>query len=202
MFYYLKGTVALMDANLAVIDCNGVGYACHCTTFTQSQLRVGKPAQLFTYCNIREDAFDIYGFATREELRSFEMLLGVSGVGTKAALAILSSTTPDQFSLAILSGDEKTLTAAPGVGKKLAQRILLELKDKLAAQQTEFDFSGGGTPAVAAVRGTKAQEASAALAALGYSSSDIAVALKGVDAEALSGEDIIKQGLRTMVRKF
>jgi Holliday junction DNA helicase RuvA len=163
---------------------------------------VGKPAQLFTYCNIREDAFDIYGFATREELRSFEMLLGVSGVGTKAALAILSSTTPDQFSLAILSGDEKTLTAAPGVGKKLAQRILLELKDKLAAQQTEFDFSGGSTPAVAAVRGTKAQEASAALAALGYSSSDIAVALKGVDVEALSVEDIIKQGLRNMVLKF
>ncbi len=203
MFYYIKGTVALLDANLAVLDCGGVGYACHTTTYTQGQLRVGQQAQLFTYCNIREDAFDIYGFSTREELHDFELLLGVSGVGTKAALSILSVTTPEQFVLAVLSGNEKALTAAPGVGKKMAQRILLELKDKLAASQNELDFSSSGSEAVSATgRGTSAQEASAALAALGYNQSDIAAALKGVDVEHLPVEEIVRQCLRNMVLKF
>ena len=127
-FYYLEGTIALLDANLAVIDCGGVGYGCATTRYTLSQLKTGQRHRLYTYCNIREDAFEIYGFSTRDELRCFEMLLGVTGVGPKAALAILSATTPDGFRLAVLTGDEKTLTAAAGVGKKLAQRILLELR--------------------------------------------------------------------------
>ena len=131
MFYYFNGEVTLLESNLAVIDCGGVGYACRTSSYTLSRLHVGERARLYTYCSIREDAFDIYGFSTREELRNFELLLGVTGVGAKAALAILSSTTPDRFALAIFSQDEKALTAAPGVGKKLAQRILLELKDKL-----------------------------------------------------------------------
>ena len=197
MFYYLKGTVALMDANLVVLDCAGVGFACHTSTWTQGQLRTGQTVQLYTYCNIREDAFDIYGFATREELHHFELLLGVSGVGTKAALAILSACSPEQFTLAVISGDEKALTAAAGVGRKLAQRILLELKDKLSGT-AELDFSAGSSGSPAA-HGTHAQEAAAALATLGYTQSDIAAALKGVDVENLPVEEIVRQGLRNMV---
>ncbi len=135
-YYYLNGTVALLDANLAVIDCGGVGYACHTTTYTQSQLTVGQTAKLYTYCSIREDAFDIFGFSSREEKACFERLLSVSGVGPKAALAILSASTPQAFTLAIVTGDEKALTRAPGIGKKLAQRILLELKDKLGSLES------------------------------------------------------------------
>ena len=135
MFYYLNGTVALLDANLAVIDCGGVGYACHTSNYTLARLQNGKPAKLFTYCNIKEDAFDIYGFSTREELDCFRRLIGVTGVGTKAALAILSAVSPDQLTLAVMTQDDKTITMAQGVGKKLAQRIILELKDKLGASQ-------------------------------------------------------------------
>ena len=120
MFYYLNGTITVLDTGLAVVDCGGVGYACHTTNYTLSKLQVGKQAKLFTYCNIKEDAFDIYGFSTREELNCFERLLGVGGVGPKAALAILSVVTPDQFLLAVMTQDEKTLTMAQGVGKKMA----------------------------------------------------------------------------------
>ena len=107
MFYYLNGTVALLDANLAVIDCGGVGYACHTSNYTLARLQNGKPAKLFTYCNIKEDAFDIYGFSTREELDCFRRLIGVTGVGTKAALAILSAVSPDQLTLAVMTQDAK-----------------------------------------------------------------------------------------------
>ena len=137
MFYYLNGEITLMEGNLAVVDCGGVGYACRTTSYTLSKLRVGQTAKLFTYCNIREDAFDIYGFSTRDELRCFELLLGVTGVGPKAAIAILSSTSPERFMLAIMTQDEKSLTVAQGVGKKLAQRIILELKDKMARETAE-----------------------------------------------------------------
>ena len=138
MFYYLNGTITLLDANLAVVDCGGVGYACHTTNYTLARLQLGKPAKLFTYCNIKEDAFDIFGFSTREELNCFERLLGVTGVGPKAALAILSVVSPEQLTLAVMTQDDKTITMAQGVGKKLAQRIILELKDKLGASQLEL----------------------------------------------------------------
>ena len=128
MFYYLNGVISAIEANLAVVDCGGVGFACNTTGYTLSQLQVGKQQKLFTHCNVREDAFDIYGFSTKEELSCFERLIGVSGVGPKAGLAILSAMTPSQFSLAVMTGDEKTLTMAQGVGKKMAQRIILELK--------------------------------------------------------------------------
>ena len=131
MFYYLQGPITIMDANLAVVDVNGAGYACHTTATTLGQLKLNQAARLYTHCNIREDAFDIFGFATREELRYFQLLLGVSGVGPKAALAILSVTTPQTISLAVMTGAERALSAAPGVGKKLAQRVILELKDKI-----------------------------------------------------------------------
>jgi len=155
MFYYLNGTITLLDANLAVVDCGGVGYACHTTNYTLARLQLGKPAKLFTYCNIKEDAFDIFGFSTREELNCFERLLGVTGVGPKAALAILSVVSPEQLTLAVMTQDDKTITMAQGVGKKLAQRIILELKDKLGASQLELntaEFAGSGAP----VRGSRA----------------------------------------------
>ena len=139
MFYYLNGTVTLLDANLAVVDCGGVGYACYTSNYTLARLQLGKPAKLFTYCNIKEDAFDVFGFSTREELDCFKRLLGVTGVGTKAALAILSVVSPDQFTLAVMTQDIKTLTMAPGVGIKLAQRVLLELKDKIAGSHLELN---------------------------------------------------------------
>ena len=196
MFYYLNGTITLLDANLAVVDCGGVGYACHTTNYTLSKLQVGKQAKLFTFCNIKEDAFDIYGFSTREELSCFEKLLGVGGVGPKAALAILSVVTPDQFTLAVMTQDDKTLTMAQGVGKKLAQRILLELKDKLASSQLE---RSGAQMDASPVHGSKSAEASAALASLGYSQQEIASALKGVDVNAMSVEQIVRHALRAMV---
>ena len=199
MFYYLNGTVAAMDANLAVIDCGGVGYACFTTGYTLSQLQIGKQQKLFTYCHIREDAFDIYGFSAKEELNCFLRLIGVSGVGPKAALAILSALTPSQFSLAVVTGDEKTLTMAQGVGKKMAQRIILELKDKVSDDLQGASVSVSAVPV--AVSGNKVAEATAALASLGYSQSEIGMALKGIDVENLSVEDIVRSGLRAMVMK-
>ena len=120
MFYYLDGAVAEILPGLAVIDCGGVGYACLTTNHTLSQLRKGERGKLYTYLNVGESVFDLYGFASSKELESFRMLLGVSGVGPKAALAILSACTPEALALAVVSGDEKALTAAPGVGKKIA----------------------------------------------------------------------------------
>ena len=200
MFYYLNGTVTLLDANLAVVDCGGVGYACYTSNYTLARLQLGKPAKLFTYCNIKEDAFDVFGFSTREELDCFKRLLGVTGVGTKAALAILSVISPDQLTLAVMRQDDKTITMAQGVGKKLAQRIILELKDKLGASQLELntaELAGVGVP----VRGSKSAEATAALVGLGYSQTEAAAALKGLDVEKLSIEDIIRQALRAAARQ-
>ena len=199
MFYYLKGTVALLEANLAVVDCGGVGFACNTTTYTQGQLRVSQPCTLYTHCHVQEDAFDVYGFATRRELECFRMLIGVTGVGPKAALAILSSMDPDRFTLAVLSGDEKALTTAKGVGKKMAQRIILELKDKLGST-TELDFSGSSGGVAVPSAGGNSAEVFAALAALGYSQSDIAVALRGVDLDSMSVQDGIRAGLRAMMQ--
>lgn len=201
MFYYLNGEIALLEENLAVIDCNGVGYACYSTTYTLSKLRVGQRAKLYTYCNIREDAFDIFGFSTREELRCFEMLLGVTGVGPKAAQAILSAVSPERFTLAVMTQDEKALIAAQGVGKKLAQRIILELKDKLGSAVTEVDFSSGGASVIAPQSGSNLALAQAALAELGYSHSEISAALKGIQAEKMTTEEIIRQCLRAMVMR-
>ena len=199
LFYYLSGTVAILEAGSAVVDCGGVGYACYVTSYTQSQLQMGKQCKLYTHCAIREDAVDIFGFATREERNCFERLLTVSGVGPKAALAILSSATPERFTLAVVTGDEKTLTAAPGVGKKLAQRIILELKDKIAGEQ--MDPNPTAVLHGAAPESGKVAEATAALAVLGYSQSEIGMALRGIHVDALSVEEIVRQCLRAMVLK-
>ena len=197
MYYYVNGTVAEIGPNLAVIDCGGVGYACATTNYTLAQLKRGEQAKLYTYLHVREEIFDLYGFSTQAELSSFKMLLWVSGVGPKAALAILSSGTPDQLALSIVTGDEKSLTGVPGIGKKIAQRIILELKDKLAKEQTGFDARMGTLSPIPA--GGKTQEAASALAVLGYSSQEISAALKGVDA-ALPVEEMIRIALKKMAR--
>ncbi len=202
MFYYLNGKITVLEAGLAVVDCAGVGYACHCSNYTQSQLRVGEEHRLFTHVNVKEDAFDIFGFSGREELRLFELLTGVTGVGPASALAILSVLSPDQLTLAILTGDEKSITRAKGVGAKSAKRIILELKDKIGG---ELDFSAGpeGSSSTAAVYtdGSRVALATAALAELGYSQSEAASALKGADAEHMSVEELVRYGLRAMVMK-
>lgn len=201
MFYYVNGTVAHIAPYLAVIDCGGVGYACRTTNVTLGSLSVGKPGKLFTYLNVREDAMELYGFATEEELKCFELLIGVSGVGPKAALSILSSSPPERLAMSIITGDEKSLTAAPGIGKKIAQRIILELKDKLAKGQ--LGSSGGevyGGAGVTIIPENKLSEASAALAVLGYSQSEIAMALKGIDMDNLPLEQIIKLALKKMMK--
>ena len=201
MFYYVSGTVAHVAPQLAVIDCGGVGYACKTTTMTLSVLEVGKASKLYTYLNVREDAMELYGFASENELNCFQMLIGVSGVGPKAALSILSSVPPEQLALAIITSDEKVLTSAPSIGKKIAQRIILELKDKLAKGQlgamTGEAYAGSG---VTVIPENKVSEASAALAVLGYSQSEIGMALKGIEIDSLTLEQIIKQALRQMMK--
>lgn len=199
MLYYLNGTITVLEENLAVVDCGGVGFACHTTSYTLAKLKVGEQHKLYTYCNIREDAFDIFGFSTKEELNFFEQLLGVSGVGPKAALAILSALPPDRLSLAIMTGDEKILTTANGVGKKMAQRVILELKDKIGQAVAEPSTSGGTSGAFVPVGALS--EASAALASLGYSQSEIGRALQGIDVEHLPVEEIVRKALRAMITK-
>ncbi|MEE0611227.1 MAG: Holliday junction branch migration protein RuvA, partial [Oscillospiraceae bacterium] len=166
---------------------------------TIRQLKKGEVKRLYTYLNVGDGIFELYGFATEQELNSFKLLIGVSGVGPKAALAILSVGTPEHLTMAVITGDEKALTAAPGVGKKLAQRILLELKDKIAKETQEIGLpaSAGGA---ALGSGSKAAEAAAALAVLGYTQQDISAALKGVDVETLPLEEIVRQSLKKMVK--
>ncbi len=200
MFYYLNGTVAHIEPYLAVIDCGGVGYACRTTTYTLANLKKGEPGKLYTYLNVREDAMELYGFATQEELTLFQQLISVSGVGPKAALSILSASTPANLALSIITGDEKALTCAQGIGKKIAQRVILELKDKLSKGQT-ISAGGGAVPgaAVTIIPDNKLSEASAALAVLGYSQSEINIALKDVDLTQPL-EQIIRQALKKMVK--
>ena len=199
MLYYVSGPVAVLEPGLAVIDCGGVGYGCRVTAYTAAQLKLNQTAKLFITESIREDAFDLYGFISREEQRCYEMLTSVTGVGPKAAMAILSAG-PQNFTLAVMTGDEKMLTAAQGVGKKLAQRIILELKDKIGGASTELDFSTGPVVSAPAAQGNNAAMAHAALQELGYSAAEVQQALKGVDPKA-STEEMIRYALRQMVMK-
>ena len=198
MLYYVSGTVTVLEPGLAVIDCGGVGYGCRVTAYTAAQLKLNQPAKLFITEAIREDAYDIYGFSSREEQRCYELLTTVNGVGPKAAMAILAAG-PQNFTLAVMTGDEKLLTAAQGIGKKIAQRIILELKDKVGGGSVELDFSGPTVSAPAAPNNSLAM-ANAALQELGYSPTEIATALKGADSNA-STEELIRHALRAMVMK-
>ena len=200
MFYYVNGTVAHLAPYLAVIDCGGVGYACRTTNNTLTRLKKGETAKLYTYLNVREDAMELYGFFTEDERNCFQLLIGVSGVGPKAALSILSSSTPETLAMSIITGDEKALTVAPGIGKKIAQRVILELKDKLAKGQISPGGESYGGTGVTVIPESKSSEAAAALAVLGYSTAEIGAALKGIDLDAMSLEEIIKQALKKMVK--
>jgi len=203
MFYYLEGTVTVIAQNLAVIDIGGVGYACMTTLNTLSHLETGKKAKLFTYCNVKEDAFDIYGFYGISEKRAFEQLLSVSGVGPKAALSILSSASPESLALAIINDDETALTVAPGIGKKLAQRIMLELKDKVSKEMPALKASGfvpSSDSSTPGQPGSKQRDAAAALTVLGYSQGEISAAMRSLDVNELSVEEIIREVLKSSIK--
>ena len=199
MLYYVSGTVTVLEPGLAVIDCGGVGYGCRVTAYTAGQLKLNQAARLYITESIREDAFDLYGFISKEEQRCYELLTSVNGVGPKAAMAILSSGGPQNFTLAVMTGDEKMLTAAQGIGKKIAQRIILELKDKIGGRSVELDFSTGPVSATVQPSGNAAM-ARAALQELGYSPAEIQTALKGADPNA-STEELVRYALRAMVMK-
>ena len=200
MIYYVSGPVTVLEPGLAVIDCGGVGYGCRITAYTAGQLKLNQQARLYVTESIREDAYDLYGFSSKDEQRCYELLTSVNGVGPKAAMAILSSGGPQNFTLAVMTGDEKMLTAAQGIGKKIAQRIILELKDKIGGGAMELDFSAGTSAAAPVQTGNNAALAHAALQELVYSPAEINAALKGVDPKA-STEEMVRHALRAMVMK-
>ncbi|MFT8887989.1 MAG: Holliday junction branch migration protein RuvA [Ethanoligenens sp.] len=198
MIYSLNGTLTHTEPGVAVISCGGVGFKCLTTSNTLNTLPPqGKDTFLYTHLNVREDALDLFGFATEQELHCFRLLIGVSGVGPKAALSILSQTTPAQFAFSVASGDAKALTRAPGIGNKTAQRIVLELKDKISGEQAASSLLEG-TPAPV-VSGGNAAEAVSALVVLGYSNAEAMGAVGQCDS-ALSVEDMIRQALRLLAR--
>lgn len=199
MFYHIEGKVTDVEPALVVIDCGGVGYALNASLNTVSRVSLGERAKLYVSEAIGESNFDLYGFCSKEEKRCFEMLTSVSGIGPKAALSILSYNTPDDLALAIINGNDKALTVAPGVGKKIAQRVILELKDKVSkglGSTSEIKL-----PAVSAsAQGGVMNDVMTALAVLGYSGSDVAPALKSLDTDGMTAEQIIKAVLKQMVR--
>ena len=198
MFYSLTGKLIHTEAYLAVVECGGVGYRCMTSLTTLSCLPpAGERVTLYTHLNVREDALDLFGFYSMNELDAFKNLIGVSGVGPKSALAILSDMTPDRLALCIASGDAKSLTRAPGVGVKLAQRLILELKDKISKAELA---SGVGEAAVQiGADGSGMNEAAAALCTLGYSQSQAAEALAGLAAD-LPVDELIRQALKKVAR--
>ena len=199
MFYHIEGIVTEQEPNLVVLDCGGVGYALNATMNTVSYIHMGDKVKLYVAEAIGENNFDLYGFYTKGEKRCFELLVSVSGIGPKAALSILSYSTPETLALAIMNDDVKALTVAPGVGKKIAQRVILELKDKMSKETAGQEIR---LPAAVPVTGQSdtVGDAMAALAVLGYSSAEIAPALKRIDVTGMSAEEIIKAVLKQMVK--
>ncbi|MGN1138102.1 MAG: Holliday junction branch migration protein RuvA [Ruminococcus sp.] len=196
MYYSVRGNVIHLGQNIAVVECGGVGYKCQTTINTLKNLKLNSEAKLYTYLNVREDAMELFGFYTEEELSAFKTLIGVSGVGPKVGIAILSVLSPQQIALAIASDDLKSITMAPGVGKKLAQRIVLELKDKFNINISS-ESAVKGTKAVANVGNiSKAIEA---LSVLGYSSADVSPFISTLDPN-LPVEQLIGETLKLMGR--
>lgn len=201
MLYSVRGTLIHREPSLAVVECAGVGYQCSITMNTARRLPdIGSEVTLYTILNVREDAVDLFGFADRAELSCFKMLTSVNGVGPKAGLAILSELSPDRVALAAATGDHKAFTRAQGVGPKLAQRIVLELKDKvgLPADNGAIDLSA---PAVGVVSVSRAaEEAVSALTMLGFSASEASAAVAKLDS-ALPVEELVRQALKTLGRR-
>lgn len=204
MFYSLTGKIIHTDEQSVAISCGGVGFRCATTQNTLDMLRKNNNDEVtvFTYLNVREDALDLFGFYTQQELDAFKLLISISGVGPKAALAILSQLTPDSFAVAVSSGDAKAITAANGVGPKLAQRIIMELKDKISNVSFISEESSVVSSAVSSVNKTSnTAEAIAALTALGYSQTEACVAVSKLSPE-LSVEELIKGALKNMTLRF
>lgn len=199
MFYYISGKVAVIEPGMVVIDAGGVGYAINTSYTSARSVKTGEQATFYTYLHVREGIFDLYGFGRREELSCFKQLIAISGVGPKAALAILGAVTPEKLALCVISGDEKALTAAPGIGKKLAQRILLEMKDKMSKDQLEAaSGSSGIVMPELTVPGGAMEDALAALAVLGYPRAVAVNALQGVDTAGLATDEIVRAALKRL----
>lgn len=196
MFYYISGELTHKFDNFAVIDVGGVGYKIFTSGNTLSQIKAGH-VKLYTYVHVREESFDIFGFASVEELDFFELLISVSGVGPKAALAILSSLTPRELVIAIVTGDAKTISKSQGIGSKISQRIIVELKDKLKDKDTESILSAG---VISVSLEPANNEAVEALVSLGYSPQEAARAVAAVQDSGLKTEEVIKQALKTIMR--
>lgn len=198
MIYSLNGKLIHTEAELAVVECGGVGYACK-TTFNTLQKIAGEDnVTLYTHMSVREDAVELFGFADREELKAFKLLISVSGVGPKAGLSILSGMNTQQFALCVATGDSKALTRVKGIGAKTAQRIILELKDKLAGET--ISVRGQGAAAVpAAAAGSNIAEAVTALEVLGYTEGEALSVLGKLD-PALPVEELIKKSLIGLAR--
>ena len=200
MIYSVRGKLIHTTTSSAVVECAGVGYNCQTTINTLKQIKIGTEVTLYTYLNVREDAMELFGFATATELETFKTLISVSGVGPKAGLAILSQLSPEQVAVAIATDDVKTITRAPGIGKKIAQRIILELKDKLAkAAVSDSGFSAVSGEAAAAVSGN-VPKAIEALGVLGYTPADVSPVLATLDS-SLPVEQLIAMTLRQMGRQ-
>ncbi len=197
MFYYLEGNVAMLAQNLAVIDVGGVGYAVTVSMSTMGRLETGKKARLYTYFHISEGAVELFGFWDMGEKRCFEMLISVSGVGPKAAISILSAVSPADLAMAVVSENEKALTAAKGIGKKIAQRIILELKDKVTKDAA---IPASRTGVSIAQSGGKLNEVTEALSVLGYTPQEISAILRDPNVAAMSTEEIIRQALKNSLR--
>ena len=197
MISFVKGTVADIGENCLVVENGGIGYEIYMTGQDLGKARIGDEKKIHTFLYVREDILQLYGFFSKDDLGMFKLLIGVNGVGPKGALGILSGISADELRFAVLSDDVKTISKAPGIGKKTAQKMILELKDKLAKEQTGFDARMGTLSPIPA--GGKTQEAASALAVLGYSSQEISAALKGVDA-ALPVEEMIRIALKKMAR--
>lgn len=196
MIYSVRGELVHTEQGLAVVECAGVGYACRTTANTLAKIRNGGEVKLFTYLHITENAVDLFGFADTSELACFRQLISVSGVGPKAALSILSDITPSKLALCISTGDSKTLTKSPGIGAKIASRIVLELKDKIAKEQHFSSAELASVPA-AVSGGSNVSEALTALAVLGFNPAQAQNALAGADPN-MSVEDLIKYGLKNL----
>ena len=194
MFAYMKGSLEMKFKNYIVIDVGGLGYKIFMAENSINTIGdIGDTVKVFTYYRVREDDVSIYGFKTQEELRMFELLLSVSGVGAKSALVMLSCIEPSEFAIAVISNNVKLLTQVPGIGTKSAQRIILELKDKIKAEQSEeqIEQSQEKTSKI----NENVQEAISGLMVLGYSKKDIEKAFEHLTVESLSVEDLIKKGL-------
>lgn len=201
MIYSLTGELIYIGDQFLVIDCGGVGFKCFTSLSTASTAgRIGEQVRLFTYLSVKEDALDLYGFKTENELNVFKLLISVSGVGPKAAVSILSEMSADKLALAVAAGDSKAITKANGVGKKTAERIVLELKDKMAGVAVS-DSDSYISAAASVEEESSAGEAVAALVALGYGKSEAAAVVGAMD-KSLSADEMIRQGLRQLARNL